>query len=216
MSTIAAYRTRIFNSLVSSVTKYTNDIIDEALRKILNEYTRAFPLAVEQSITLTAAGRNQSLAACTNLMSMISLVHPYNSALSDPYIYKREDFVLNWGATGPMLFFTGMPIPLAGDKMLVTFAAKQTISGLDSATSTTVRDDHEDLLVVGAAGQAAMMRASGLNEQWGSRPTDYSQLMLWGKEQYTRFTDFLLEIRTEQPLDIFPADYWKLDKWDKH
>jgi hypothetical protein len=216
MSTLAAYRTRIFNSLVSSTTKYSNDIIDEALRKILNEYTRAFPLAISQSITLAGGGRNQSLAACANLMSVISLVHPYNSALTDPYIYKREDFMLNWDATGPNLFFTGTPIPLTGEKMLVTFAARQTIKDLDTATSTTVRDDHEDLLVVGAAAQAAMMRASGLNEQWGTRPTDYSQLMLWGKEQYARFADFLLEIRTEQPLDIFPADYWKLDKWDKH
>ena len=59
------------------------------------------------------------------------------------------------------------------------------------------------------------MRASVLNEQWGARPSDYSQLMIWGKEQYTRFLDFLTEIRTEQPLDIFPDTYWKLDKWDK-
>lgn len=216
MSTLAAYRTRIINSLVSSATKYNDDILDEALRKILNEYTRAFPLAVEQSITISAAGRTQSLAVCTNLMSIISLVHPYNSTLANPYIYKREDFVLNWDAAGPNLFFTGLPIPLAGQKILITFAARQTIKNLDSATVTTVRDDHEDLLVVGASAQAAMMRASGLNEQWGTRPTDFSQLMLWGKDQYTRFTDFLLEIRTEQPLDIFPDNYWRLDKWDNH
>lgn len=216
MSTSAAYRSRIFNSLISSTTKYSNDIIDEALRKILNEYTRAFPLVIEQSITLAAAGRSQTLTACTNLMSVISLVHPYISTLADPYISRREDFSLYWSTTGPSLFISGQPIPLAGQKMLVTFAAKQTLKDLDSATTTTIRDDHEDLLVVGAAAQAAMMRASGLNEQWGTRPTDFSQLMLWGKEQYGRFADFLLEIRTEQPLDIFPSNYWQLDKWDKH
>jgi len=216
MSTLAAYRTRLTNSLADTASKYSNDILDEAVRKVLNEYTRAFPLAAQSEITVAAAGRTQTLAACTNLISVMMLVHPYNSSLTNPFIYEREDFRITWVATGPQVYFTGNPIPQAAEKIFVQYAAKQTLKDLDSATSTTVRDDHEDLLIVGAAGQAAMMRASGLNEQWGSRPSDYSQLMLWGKEQYNRFLEFLTEIRTEQPLDIFPETYWKLDEWDDH
>jgi len=216
MSTLAAYRTRLTNSLADTASKYSNDILDEAIRKVLNEYTRAFPLAAQSEITITAANRTQTLAACTNLISVMLLVHPYDSTLANPYIYEREDFILTWAATGPQVFFSGNPIPQVGEKILVQYAAKQTLKDLDSATATTVRDDHEDLLIVGAAGQAAMMRASGLNEQWGSRPSDYSHLMLWGKEQYNRFLEFLTEIRTEQPLDIFPDTYWPLDDWDKH
>lgn len=215
MSTLSNYRTRLTNSLADTTAKYTNDILDEALRKVLNEYTRAFPLILDTSITLAGAGRTQSLASCTNLISVVLLLHPYDVALTDPFIRKREDYLLTWTTGGPQIFFSGQPIPKTGEKIFVRYAAKQLINGLDSAVSTTVRDDHEDLLVVGAAGQAAMMRASGLNEQWGARPNDYSQLMLWGKQQYERFLEFLAEIRSEQPLDIFPDTYWKLDKWDK-
>jgi hypothetical protein len=38
--------------------------------------------------------------------------------------------------------------------------------------------------------------------------------MMWGQQQYRRFVEFLAEVRAEQPIDIFPSSYWKLDQWD--
>ncbi len=99
--------------------------------------------------------------------------------------------------------------------IFVKYAAKQAIKDLDSAAATTVRDDHERFLVIGAAGQAAMMRASGLTEKWGTIPGQQSNLMIWGQTQYRRFLDFLIEIRSEQPIDIFPNSGWRLDEWDQ-
>jgi len=215
MADLAAYRTRITNSLSDTVAKYSTDIMDEALRKVLNEYTRAFPNISTQTITVSAAGRSQTAAACANLMSVIQLVHPYDSALADPYAYEREDFVITWQDGVPFLYFMGADIPQAAEKIFVKFSAKQTIENLDSAAATTVRDDHEDLLIIGASGQAAMMRSSGLNEQWGAAPGQMNSLMLWGSHQYREFQNFLLEIRSEQTIDIFPETYWKLDQWDK-
>jgi pyruvate carboxylase len=97
--------------------------------------------------------------------------------------------------------------------MFVKYAGKQTIEDLDNASATTVRDDHESLLVVGASGQAAMIRAAGLNEAWGVKSGEMSQLMTWGSAQYERFVEFLAEIRTELAINIFPKKYWNLDKW---
>jgi hypothetical protein len=216
MANLASYRTRITNSLNDTTTKYTNEVLDEALRKVLNEYTRAFPNVSTQEITTSSAGRVQSLAACANLINVIQLVHPYNAGAVDPFVNEREDFVITWQGGVPIAFFTDLHIPLSGDKMLVKYAGKQTIEDLDSAVTTTVRDDHEDLLVVGAAGQAAMIRASGLNEAWGVKSGEMSQLMVWGSNQYDRFVQFLAEIRTELAINIFPEKYWELDKWDKH
>ncbi|MDP2965985.1 MAG: hypothetical protein Q8N39_08140 [Pelolinea sp.] len=215
MASLTAYRTRIINSLDDSTLKYSNDIIDEALRKVLNEYTRAFPNIKTTSVTIATAERSQTLTACANLMAIIQLYHPYNSALSDPFINPREDFALTWQDGIPFAFFTGDDIPQVTEKIFVKYAAKQTIDTLDSATATTVRDDHEDLLIVGAAGQAAMIRASGLTEKWGTLPNQQSNLLIWGKSQYQRFIDFLMEIRSEQPIDIFPDTFWKLDQWDR-
>jgi hypothetical protein len=203
------------NSLNDTTTKYTNDVLDEALRKILSEYTRAFPNILQQEIILTSAGRSQSLSACADLINVIQLIHPYDDSQIDPYVYEREDYVITWQGGAPIAFFTGQDIPLNGESMLVKYAGKQTIKDLDGATATTVRDDHEDLLVVGAAGQAAMIRASGLNEAWGVKSGEMNQLMSWGNNQYMRFIAFLAEIRTEQSIDIFPETYWPLDQWDK-
>lgn len=214
MAALAGYRTRVQNSLNDTTTKYSNDILDESIRKSLNEYTRAFPNILTKSITLAASGRSQSLATCATLINVIQLVHPYDSAAADPFIYEREDFSITWESGSPVAFFSGPDIPLVNEKIFVKYAGKQTIKDLDSATDTTVRDDHENSIVMGSAGQAAMIRASGLNEAWGGRASEMSQLMLWGSRQYERFLAFLAEIRTEQALDIFPDAYWRLDQWD--
>ena len=215
MASLTAYRTRIINSLDDSTLKYSNDIIDEALRKILNEYTRAFPNIKTASITIATAGRSQTLTSCANLMAIIQLYHPYISTVTDPFAFPREDYTLTWQDGSPFVYFKSNDIPQVGEKIFVKYAAKQTIDTLDSATATTVRDDHEDLLIVGAAGQAAMIRASGLTEKWGTLPNQQSNLLIWGKSQYQRFIDFLMEIRSEQPIDIFPDTFWKLDQWDR-
>jgi len=214
MSTLALYRTRIINSLDDSSLKYSNDILDEALRKVLNEYTRAIPNIKTASVTVSIAGRSQSLSSCTNLMSIIQLVHPYVSTAADPFCREREDFILTWSDGSPTVYFKGRQVPQATEIIFVKYAAQQALKDLDSAAVTTVRDDHEDFIIVGAAGQAAMMRASGLTEKWGTIPNQQSNLMLWGNSQYRRFLEFLIELRADQPIDIFPNSGWRLDQWD--
>jgi len=215
MSNLAAFRIRIQNSLNDTAAKYSTDVIDEALRKVLAEYTRAFPNILTQEITIAASGRSQTLTACANLIAVIQLLHPYDSTLTDPFVYEREDFMITWQSGVPFAFFSGTDIPLAGEKLFVKYAGKHTIDDLDAGAATTVRDDHENSLVVGAAGQAAMIRASGLNEAWGVKSGAMSQLMLWGNDQYNRFLQFLAEIRTEQSFDIFPDAFWPVDQWDQ-
>jgi len=215
MANLTCYRTRLTNSLNDTTTKYSNDVLDEALRKTLSEYTRAFPNICTREITIGTAGRPQSLSACSNLINVIQLVHPWVAGAADPFINEREDFVITWQDGTPTAYFTGLDIPQAGELLFVKYAGKQTIEELDEAVQTTVRDDHEDLLIVGAAGQAAMIRASGLNESWGVKSGEMSQLMVWGNNQYGRFLEFLAEIRTEQSINIFPETYWTLDDWDE-
>ncbi|MDO9546633.1 MAG: hypothetical protein Q7J07_07785 [Pelolinea sp.] len=213
MTTLAAYRTRILNSLDDTNSKYSTNVVDEALRKVLNEYTRANPNFKTYNFTVVTAGRTQTLAAA-NLIVITKLVHPYDDSVTDPFIYEREDFTLTYMDGSPTLFFYSNDLPQVGEKIYIDYAAKQTITDLDSAVATTIRDDHEDILVLGAAGQAAMMRASGLNEQWGGRPGEMSALMTWGNNQYNRFLEFLEEIKQEVSLPMFPDSSWQLDQWD--
>jgi hypothetical protein len=214
MTALAAFRTRIQNSLDDTNSKYTNDVIDEALRKTLNEYTRANPNFLTAEFTVTTAGRIQTLTTA-NMIAIIQLVHPYDSTLTDPFVYEREDFTLSYMDGSPTLYFSGKDIPEVGEVIYFKYAGKQTVEDLDSATASTIRDDHEDILVVGASGQSAMMRASGLNEQWGGRPGEMGALMTWGTRQYARFLDFLIEVKQEPNLPIFPDTFWPVDQWDK-
>ena len=214
MTNLTSYRSRITSSLDDTTAKYSSGVIDEALRKVLNEYTRAFPNIAAAEITVRIGGKSQSLSPCINLLTIIRVIHPYSSAPACSSACIREDYLLTWQDGTPCLFFSGGHIPQKDEVIFVEYAAKQTVEGLDDAAQTTVRDDHEDFLVVGAAGQAAMMRASGITEKWGHRPQETSALMLWGQQQYRRFLDFLTEIRSEQTLNVFPHSYWKLDKWD--
>jgi hypothetical protein len=213
MANLASYRTRISNSLDDTTSKYSTAVIDEALRKVLNTYTRSTPNIQSHVYTITAAGSTQTLAAA-NLITVIQLIPPYVRSSADPFRYQREDYYLAFVDGSPALYFTGSEIPQVGESLLVKYAGKQTITDLDSAVSTTVRDDHEDILVVGAAGQAAMMRASGLNEQWGGRAGEMSSLMTWGTTQYQTFNVFIEEIKQEVSIPLFPSTYWNLDEWD--
>ncbi|MCJ7622356.1 MAG: hypothetical protein MUO76_02545, partial [Anaerolineaceae bacterium] len=140
--------------------------------------------------------------------------HPYDDTLSDPFVYEREDFTLAYMDESPTLNIFGGAIPQVDEIIYLKYAAKQAIKDLDAAAATTIRDDHEDILVVGASGQAAMMRASGLNEQWGARQGEMTSLMGWGTSQYRRFLDFLEEVKQEVSLPIFPDSFWSLDQWD--
>lgn len=213
MAILADYLSRIQFSLDDTNSKYSENIIYEALRKTLNEYTRANPNILTHEHTVITSGRVQTLAAA-NLIVIVQLVHPYDDSVEDPFTYEREDFNLTYMDGSPTLYFSGQDIPQVDEIIYIKYAGKQTIHGLDTAAATTVRDDHEDILIVGAAGQSAMMRASGLNEQWGGRPGEMNALMTWGTRQYARFTDFLAEIKQEANLPIFPDTFWSLDQWD--
>lgn len=214
MSTLATYRTRVLNTLKSTNEKFENDIIDEAIRRILDEYSQTFPDISEISFSLSASGRAQLLEGCSGLLAVLQLILPYNIAFLDPAINAREDFYTFFHNGDPYAYFTGQPIPLLGELLFVRFARRHTLSGLDETELTSVRADHESMLVVGAAGAAATSRAAGTIEQWGGKAGDPNQLMLWGQSQYEKFREFLFSIRSEQNQDIFPDSFWPLDKED--
>jgi len=214
MANLASYRTRVTNSLDDTTSKYSNTIIDEALRKVLNTYTRANPNIKTTTHTVAVAGRRQSITAA-GLIAIVQLIHPYDAAAADPFGDEREDFYQLFENNVPVLYFSGSDIPQIGEDIYIKYGAKHTITDLDAAVATTVRDDHEALLIIGAAGQAAMMRASGLNEQWGGRSGEMSALMSWGANQYRFFIDAVEQIKQEVSIPLFPSSFWQLDQWDQ-
>ncbi len=214
MITLATYRTRVLNTLKSTNEKFEDTTLDEAIRRVLDEYSQVFPDIQNESFALTQSGRAHLLEGGTGLLAVLQLILPYETGLLDPAINEREDFYIFFHQGHPYAYFTGQPIPLVGQTLSVRFARRHTLSGLDDAELTTIRPDHESMLVVGAAGAAATSRAAGTIEQWGGKSGDPNQLMLWGQAQYQKFREFLLTIRSDQDQAIFPKSFWPLDGKD--
>jgi len=209
------YRSSILASLLDTGTKYSTTTLDEALRRALNDYTRAFPDFASATITLAQSGRRIPLTSQTDLISILWCLHPYDSSLADVYARAREDFILHWSSGVPYLFFKDNPLPKSGEKIYLEYARAQTIKDLNSASSTTVRLDHKPILVAGAAGFSATIRSQMLNEEWGGLPGQMPNLAQWGAGMVRYFHDQLIVIRQELNLNPFTQKKWNLDEWDK-
>lgn len=213
-SDLAGYRSAILASLLDTGTKYNTTTLDEAIRRALNDYTRAFPDFTTAEITLAASSRRVSLTSQTDLISILHCLHPYVSTLTDIYEREREDYVINWVAGVPVLFFKDNPMPKTGEKIYLEYAKPQKIKDLDAATATTVRLDHKQILVSGAAGFSATIRSQMLNESWGGMPGQMPNLAQWGAGMIRYFHDQLTIIKQELNLNPFTKSYWKLDNFD--
>ena len=176
----------------------------------IKQLLRDITLFIEKASGLTLRSYQQGVAE-----AVLQLILPYNTALLDPSFNAREDFYVFFNEGQPFVHFTGSPVPLAGQVLFVRYARRHTLDELDGEDFTTMRADHASMLVVGAAGAAAMSRAAGTIEQWGGKAGDPNQLMLWGQTQYERFREFLLTIRSEQTQAIFPNSFWALDGEDQ-
>ena len=213
---LAEYRVSILATLLdASNLKYSTATIDEALRRCLNDYTRAFPDFTSVSITLAATGRTIALTSQTDLISIFTCLHPYLSTLTDIYERAREDYFVNWVAGIPYLHITGFPIPVSGEKIFLEYTKPQKVKDLDSAGGTTVRLDHKPILISGAAGFAALIRSQSLNETWGGLPGQMPNLSQWGNMMVRQFNEQLVIIRQELNLNPFTkSSRWQLDEWD--
>jgi hypothetical protein len=211
---LAEYRTSVLATLQDTGVKYSTTTLDEALRRCLNDYTRAFPDFATTTITLTTTGRTISLSTLTDLISIYTCLHPYVSTLTDIYERRREDYTVTWTAGAPFLHFSKSPIPASGEKVYLEYTKAQKIKDLDSASTTTIRLDHKAILVGGAAGFSALIRSQSLNEIWGGFPGQMPALAQWGNSLIRQFHDHLLFIRQELNLNPFTKSAWKLDDWD--
>jgi len=212
---LADYRTAVLANLQDTGVKYSTTTIDEALRRVLNDYTRAFPDFGTATITLTSSGRTIALPTLTDLISILVCLHPYVSTLTDIYSRAREDYTVTWLSGVPSLHFSGSLLPKAGDLVYLEYTKPQLIKDLDSATVTTVRQDHKPILTAGAAGYSALIRAQSINEQWGGFPGQMPNLAQWGNAMVAQFKQQLVIIRQELNLSPFTKTKWKLDKEDK-
>ena len=162
-TTLSALTTRLLLTLGDvSANRFTVDITTEAFRLALAEYSYALPLIKTATVTVTIAGREQSLSALTRLTTVTMVLYPWtdDTVEIDPlpaYYYYFTDGV-------PMVYIGGQRTPAVGDKLRITYALTHTVDDLDTAATCTVPTQDFALLLQGAAGHAARLRTAIYSE----------------------------------------------------
>lgn len=189
--------------------------IDEAIRQALHEYSKVRPLRAVGTITLSTAGREISLASLSGLLSVQEIWVDYTAA-NPEYPPNRRPFE-HW-VDQNQIYVIGDYEPQAGDVVRVFYTKLQTLSGLDAATSTTVLEEDESLIAIGACGYAATSRAVDLTEQVTLDKLTAQQVRAWGLAKLQEFRAGLkavarrmaLETRSDvglPPVDRFEGDW---------
>ncbi len=192
---------------INRVLTYDQDDIDEAIRWALHRYSQIKPDVTITPLTLAADGREIDISSITDYVEIQRVWWDYDS--SDPaHPPNWRDFEL-W--PGNVLYIDDPTEPTTGDVVRVWYTRLQAINGLDGASTTTIPNDDETLIVIGASGFVAQERVQEENRRSVPR-----KLREWADARLKEFERELEELATRegnQHGGIAPGP--SLDRWDE-
>jgi hypothetical protein len=204
MTTLAAYRTKVLALLNDpSLERFTNDQVDAALTFAVEDYSRYRPLARTYAIDSTGEQRIV-LPADFNAFSVVRAEWVNSGYLTDEiafYTYMQDE---QW-----ILETNQVTVPV-GEVLNLTYYCMHTIDTLGSATGTTIPDQDEDLVVLGAAGEAARSRAVSKVESNNLNPNEANFLMKLSQDMLKQF-----QIILGRPETGFQSASWADSSIDK-
>jgi len=171
MSAIATYRTAVLALLDDvSKTRYTDAQVDQGIRLALMEYTRAKPVIA--SYIVSCDGTEDLEMPADFSAAFITNVELWNATpdLIEAipfYAYKRD---FQW-----IIHTVGIAYS-ASYVLVVTYSSSHYIDGLDSGAGTSIPDEDEQVLEIGAAGFAALSRSSSRAETINMQPAVSAQV----------------------------------------
>jgi hypothetical protein len=203
MSALAAYRTAILQLLADpGLSIFTNNDVDQALRWALSEYSWKRPLIRLYMFSVDATTSVHIMPA-DFITRHVTKVELYNAdadlitELDHHALRVDEEWMIN----------TKLPVE-AGEVLQVSYSDVHTIDDLDSAAGTTVPDADETLLELGAAGEAALMRALNRVETINMNPDVVNTYRKTAADYLARFAALLtIEAGARVGLPEFPGDY---------
>ena len=154
MSNLAAYRIAILALLTDAGNAiFSNDMVDQALRWALAEYSNRRPLirTYQYSVDSTTGIHNLPTDFVTKHITKVELydADPDSIIQLGFYAYKRdEQWIIN----------TNYQVE-AGEVLQVSYTDIHTVDNLDAAAGTTIPIEDEPILHIGAAGRAALLRS---------------------------------------------------------
>lgn len=135
--------------------QYNQDDLDEALRWAMDRLTEIHPDTAITTETLSSAGREIDVSAISSILDVTRVWTPYTSS-SPEYPPNWKNF--EYWAPSQILFIDSGSEPASSDVVRLWFTRPQTLNGLDSASTTSLAENLENLIVVGASGFVAQER----------------------------------------------------------
>jgi hypothetical protein len=214
-ATLTTLRDRVETILADSGNAiWSTGDLDEAIRQAVAEYSKTRPLRSVGTVVLSAGGREIDISSLSGLLGVSQVWCDYDS--TDPaYPPNRRPFA--YWADSQKLYVTGDYEPQSGDTMRIFYHSAQTLSGLDSASSTTFPADDESLIAIGAAGFAATSRAVDLAEKVTLDRLTAQQVRAWGLSKLQEFRSGLrmvakrMALETKSDVALPPVDRWDRD-----
>lgn len=212
MITLTALKTRVLQVLEDpSAKRYDDNTLEESVRQALGQLEQRLPNLVSATFSIISTGRDQPLTELNDCMYLVSVC--LNPSDVRRELEPESGFSYQFQEGVPVLHFSGRSFPKSGDALLVTYAARHSLSGLDGAEKTTIPDPCVNALVNGAAGQACLLRAGLLAEAYGTRPAETARLLELSRIYTDRFEQNLAQLKILQEFGFPPG--FALDANDK-
>lgn len=218
MSDLAAMIDKVEALLMDSTNAtWDTGTITGALRRALQEFTINYPAEAEEVLELDAAGREIDISDLTGVNGITAIWWPYDSSAENWPPNKIRGWRFWWDGSAPkvVLDLADVAQPQVGDEVRVWYTVPQTIEDLDSATATSLRAEHEGIVVTGAVGIACLSRVA---ELVNTAEADSYMTGILGTLGRSMQRDFRFRLRDLQRDSVrrgpswAPAG-WSLDKW---
>jgi hypothetical protein len=196
---IAAYRTRVLALLDDPTNiRYSNTMVDQAIRMALTEYSEALPLTTSY---IYQADGTQKMTLPADFATF-AIYGVEDQAAYPPIRYTFYAFMEGeqWVIETPRNKIT------AGTALTILYGGLQQIDALDSAAGTTIPDQDADIFSLGSAGFALQMRANSNNESIIANPATIAIQKQQAEAHLDQFRAFLARPGSKQI-----ASEWKLD-----
>jgi len=173
--------------------EWSTDELTAHIRRALRAYNRVQPRRTQGTISATEGEREYSLASLSGLMGVLDVWHPWDD--QDPqYPPPRPVWSVLYDDT-LRLEVADAPTGDGTDDIRVFYTIPHTIDGLDGEDTTTLDDQGEQLIVLGAAAHAASQLARsliGTVTVTGSTPKQQSE---WAACRMEEFEAALEQLR---------------------
>ena len=212
MPTIEDIRNRVRQILDdASGDRFSSAMLENAIRQALARLDEKLPLIRNLEQPITTPGRDVTFTGLVHPLYLVEVcimpeAESHAREVKTGFSYTLQD-------TSGSLHFNDPVVLSVGGCLRVTYAAQNTLTGLDGSVETSLPDAACAALETSAASFACLLRAASLAETYGARVGESARLVEQSKLWKQLSEESLSKLKTFQPFE-FP-DGFALDPWDE-